>query len=108
MISRSETQIRPLAPADQQALPPAGVRPREVLQNPAVSIYAEGWGREGDVGVVCVADGKDVGFVTTAAISPSQGVIAMGYVHRDFVEPGSRVTTQAGPAAVSGLPFGSP
>ena len=64
--------IRPLKPSDQEALwnwlhlalwdpPPAGLRPREVLDNPAVKIYAEGWGREGDVGVVCVADGKDVG-----------------------------------------------
>ena len=55
--------LRPLLPSDQDRLwewlhmalwdpPPAPPRPLEVLQNPGVSIYAEGWGREGDVGVV--------------------------------------------------------
>src|SRR6185312_4191302 len=55
--------IRPITPADQPRLwellhvalwdpPPAGPRPREVLEHPEVRIYAEGWGREGDVGVV--------------------------------------------------------
>lgn len=50
-------------------------------------------------------DGKDVGFVTTGVLSPALGSIAMGYVHRDFIEPGSRVTTQAGQAVVSALPI---
>src|SRR5690349_21013671 len=55
--------IRPLTPADQSQLwellhvalwdpPPAGLRPRTVLDHPDVRIYAEGWGRKGDVGVV--------------------------------------------------------
>jgi folate-binding protein YgfZ len=51
------------------------------------------------------ADGKDIGFVTSAGVSPVRGSIAMGYVHRDYIEPGSRVTTQAGPAVVSALPL---
>jgi len=45
-------RLRPLSTADQQVLwdllhvalwdpPPAGLRPREILQNPAVRIYAE-------------------------------------------------------------------
>lgn len=41
--------------------PPAGPRPIEVLDNPAVRIYAKGWGRPGDVGVVAVIDGEDAG-----------------------------------------------
>ena len=64
--------FRPLTSADQASLwdwlhialwdpPPAGLRPREVLQNPAVSIYAEDWGRSGDIGVVAVVDGRDAG-----------------------------------------------
>jgi len=56
-------RIRPLTPADQSQLwellhvalwdpPPAGLRPRTVLDHPDVRIYAENWGRKGDVGVV--------------------------------------------------------
>jgi GNAT superfamily N-acetyltransferase len=41
--------------------PPAGLRPREVLQHPAVRIYAENWGRAGDIGVVAVVGGQDAG-----------------------------------------------
>jgi len=63
---------RPLGPADQSRLwdwlhlalwdpPPAPLRPREVLDNPGVAIYAEGWGREGDVGVVGEWEGKPIG-----------------------------------------------
>jgi folate-binding protein YgfZ len=43
---------------------------------------------------------RDIGFVTSAATSPRLGAIAMGYVHRDFVAPGTavHVTTDAGRA----------
>ena len=55
-------RIRPLVASDQDFLwdalhvalwdpPPAGLRPREVLEHPGVQIYALGWGREGDIGV---------------------------------------------------------
>lgn len=56
------------------------------------------------------ADGKEIGFVTSGAMSPAMGSIAMGYVHRDFIQPGARVNTAAGPATVSALPivFGGP
>jgi len=37
------------------------LRPIEVLQMPGVRIYAEDWGRPGDVGVVAVVDGVDAG-----------------------------------------------
>ena len=64
--------FRNLSPADQDQLwnwlhvslwdpPPAGLRPREVLQLPPVRIYAEGWGKPGDVGVVAQVDGADAG-----------------------------------------------
>ena len=32
---------------------------------------------------------RDVGFVTSAAMSPRLGAIAMAYVHRDFLTPGT-------------------
>ena len=41
--------------------PPAGMRPRAVLHDPGVRIYVEDWGRSGDVGVVAVLDGQDIG-----------------------------------------------
>jgi ribosomal protein S18 acetylase RimI-like enzyme len=63
-------QLRPLVPADQRLLwhwlhvalwdpPPAPLRPLEVLQQPGVRIYAEGWGRAGDIGVVGEWPGQD-------------------------------------------------
>lgn len=53
---------------------------------------------------------RDIGRVTSAVWSPTlQGGIALGYVHRDFVEPATEVSvrTAAGPlgATVSALPF---
>ena len=43
---------------------------------------------------------RDVGFVTSAAESPRLGTIAMGYAHRDFLNPGTAidVATDAGRA----------
>jgi ribosomal protein S18 acetylase RimI-like enzyme len=68
----AELRIRALVPADQASLwdwlhvalwdpPPAPPRPREVLEHPQVSIYAKGWGRPGDIGVVGEVDGRGVG-----------------------------------------------
>jgi hypothetical protein len=65
-----ELTFRPLVAADQPALwhwlhvalwdpPPALLRPLEVLQQPGVRIYAEGWGRAGDIGVVGEWPGED-------------------------------------------------
>jgi GNAT superfamily N-acetyltransferase len=64
--------FRPLVSSDQAALwhwlhvalwdpPPTGLRPREVLERPDVRIYAESWGRPGDVGSVAVVDDQDAG-----------------------------------------------
>jgi folate-binding protein YgfZ len=56
------------------------------------------------------AAGRDVGFVTSGAVSPRFGPIALGYVHRDFVDPGTSVevetSTGRATASVSALPFG--
>jgi folate-binding protein YgfZ len=48
--------------------------------------------------------GREVGFVTSAAWSPRLGTVALGYLHRDFVDRGTtvEVETREGrrPAAV--------
>jgi folate-binding protein YgfZ len=38
---------------------------------------------------------RDVGFVTSAAASPRLGTIAMAYVHRDFLSPGTALEAAA-------------
>jgi folate-binding protein YgfZ len=43
---------------------------------------------------------RDVGFITSASISPAHGAVALGYVHRDFVEPGTAVIASVGERAV--------
>ena len=99
--------FRPLVAEDQQSLwdwlhvalwdpPPAGLRPREVLDNPAVRIYAESWGRADDIGVVAVVDGVDagacwmrvlpegVGLASVDARTPQLGIA----LHPDFQRRG--------------------
>ena len=53
---------------------------------------------------------KEIGFVTSAGDSPSRGRVALAYVHRDFVAPGTvvAVTTSQGlvPVTVAALPMG--
>ena len=55
------------------------------------------------------AGDREIGFVTSVARSPRLGAIALGYVHRDFLAPGSRVEVDASggrvAATVSALPF---
>lgn len=41
---------------------------------------------------------REVGFVTSAAVSPRMGPLALGYVHRDFVENGTALEIEAGTA----------
>jgi folate-binding protein YgfZ len=57
-----------------------------------------------------IGKGHTVGRVTSAAFSPTIGrPIALGYVHRDFFEPGTEVSIrhqgEAIPARVAALPF---
>jgi tRNA-modifying protein YgfZ len=48
------------------------------------------------------AAGKNVGYVTTAAVSPRLGFVALGYVHRSHFAPGSAVEVAGAPATVVG------
>jgi folate-binding protein YgfZ len=57
-------------------------------------------------GATVTAGAREIGAVTSAAESPALGrPIAMGYVHRDFVEPGTPVEIAGVPASVTALPF---
>lgn len=55
------------------------------------------------------ADGRDVGFITSAARSPALGTIALAYVHGQYDDPGVKVTVHAQSGDVEGtvsqLPF---
>ena len=82
--------MRPLLATDQMILwdllhvalwdpPPAELRPREMLQHPAVRIYAEDWGRDGDVGVI--AQDQDANEIAGGCwMRLIKGGIALGYV----------------------------
>jgi len=64
-------------------------------------------------GAIIRAGDRDIGRITSAVFSPTLGyAIALGYVHRDFVEPGTSVTVLSadGPhdARVTRTPFVSP
>ncbi len=80
--------FRPLVETDQRILwdwlhialwdpPPAGLRPREVLDHPGVRIYAENWGRPDDLGVVAVVDGKDAGACWLRVLSTGVGLASI-------------------------------
>jgi folate-binding protein YgfZ len=56
-------------------------------------------------GTRIAAGSRDVGFITSAASSSRFGSIALGYVHRDFVEAGTPVDVDGTAAIVSALPF---
>lgn len=82
--------IRPLVSSDQAFLwdalhvalwdpPPAPLRPREILEDPHVRIYAEEWGRVGDLGVVAVPDGEE-GPVGACWMRRLRGGVGFGYV----------------------------
>jgi folate-binding protein YgfZ len=51
-------------------------------------------------GAPVTASGKDVGWITTAAVSPRLGPIALGYVHRSHFAAGSAVEVAGAPATV--------
>jgi len=82
--------LRPISGGDQAVLwellhvalwdpPPAGLRPREILQHPGVRIYAEDWGRPGDVGVI--AEVESTGEVAGACwMRLVGGGAGLGYV----------------------------
>jgi folate-binding protein YgfZ len=57
-------------------------------------------------GATVTADARDVGAITSSAFSPAlQKAVALAYVHRDFVAPGTMLTVAGVKAAVTSLPF---
>jgi folate-binding protein YgfZ len=56
-------------------------------------------------GAGATVDGQTVGRVTTAVLSPRFGPIALAYIHRAHLEPGTRVAVDGAPAQVVALPF---
>jgi folate-binding protein YgfZ len=53
-----------------------------------------------------LAADRDIGSITSAVESPALGApIALGYVHRDFQQPGTSVTVGARSGTVTTLPF---
>lgn len=57
-------------------------------------------------GAAIRAGDREVGYVTSSALSPAlKRPIALGYVHRDFVDPGTTVTVEGATAVVTALPF---
>jgi folate-binding protein YgfZ len=48
---------------------------------------------------------REIGALTSVATSPRFGVIALGYVHRDFTSPGTDVQAGGHPATVVALPM---
>jgi folate-binding protein YgfZ len=60
-------------------------------------------------GASVAVDGRDIGKVTSAALSPAlQKPIALAYLHRDFLTPGTVVAINSQPATVVDLPFVRP
>jgi folate-binding protein YgfZ len=51
-------------------------------------------------GAAVHAEGREVGRVTTAAVSPRRGPIALAYVHRGHFAPGVAVEVEGSPATV--------
>lgn len=57
-------------------------------------------------GAAIVSEGREVGHVTSSTWSPSlERPIALGYVHRDFLAPGTIVAVDGAAAEVSALPL---
>jgi len=57
-------------------------------------------------GLPIMSGDREIGRITSATRSPALGrPIALGYVHRDFVSPGSEVKVGDTPGVVAALPF---
>jgi tRNA-modifying protein YgfZ len=56
-------------------------------------------------GSAVVGAAKDVGRITTAAVSPRLGPIALAYVQRSHFAPGTAVEVNGAPATVAALPL---
>lgn len=74
-----------------------------------VGLVFEGEGAVPAAGGKIFAGDREIGSLTSAVESPALGrPIALGYVHRDFVESGTAVTVEGRAATVRGLPFVPP
>jgi GrpB-like predicted nucleotidyltransferase (UPF0157 family)/ribosomal protein S18 acetylase RimI-like enzyme len=101
--SSSPLAIRRLDGDDQQRLwhwlhialwdpPPAALRPKEVLDAPHVRIYAERWGRAGDIGVVGeIEPGVPVGACWMRVLPDG---IGLAFVDRDTPQLGIAVVPE--------------
>ena len=57
-------------------------------------------------GAAVRSEGREIGHVTSPAFSPALGRgIALAYLHRDFVQPGTPVSIDGTTGAVTALPF---
>jgi folate-binding protein YgfZ len=57
-----------------------------------------------DAGTILTVDGRDVGRITSAAISPARArVVALGYVNRDDAEASRAVAIASGTGVITGL-----
>src|SRR5262249_43362818 len=57
-------------------------------------------------GTAITSGDREVGRVTSSAVSPALHTpIALAYLHRDFVEPGTRLAAEGASAIVTALPF---
>ncbi|HYB12222.1 MAG TPA: glycine cleavage T C-terminal barrel domain-containing protein [Myxococcota bacterium] len=85
----------------------ARIRSRGQVAHLLVGIAVEGesTARSGDAVQV---SGEGVGAVTSAALSPVAGRIALAFVRRPYAEPGTRVAVGTGSGRVVALPFVSP
>jgi hypothetical protein len=107
MTEPATRRFRPLVAADQDRLwqwlhvalwdpPPAGPRPLSVLAEPGVRIYAEGWGRPGDVGVVAVVGAVDAGACWMRLLPPGSG---LAFVDEQTPQLGIRWSRRSSTAA---------
>ena len=57
-------------------------------------------------GTRAIADGRDIGEVTSSAMSATlKRPVALAYLHRDFLAPGTAIVVDGDPAVVTALPF---
>jgi folate-binding protein YgfZ len=52
-----------------------------------------------------MAEGRVTGEVTSVALSPTEGPIALGFVRREHAETGTRIEFEGGRASIAALPF---
>jgi aminomethyltransferase len=57
------------------------------------------------VGTKLMAEGRVTGEVTSVALSPTEGPIALGFVRREHAETGTQIEFEGGRASIAVLPF---